>query len=515
MNQQPVRDIDVAEVLRDLGRLHHGAADQRDLASVLERQLHRQLDAMDGRREAGDEQLLPGAGEDFLEARAHRAFARRVAAALDVGRILEQRQHAFLAVLGEGVQIEEPVVGGRRIDLEVAGMNQDAQRRMDRQRHAVHQAVRHLDGIDGERADLEALARPDLVEHGVVEQAVLFQLALDIGQGELGAIHRHVQFGQNPGQRADVVFVAVGQHDAAHVLRDSRSGSVMSGTTMSTPSSSASGNMSPASMTMMSSPQRMAMQFMPNSPSPPRGTTCSFPVGISNFDASTGRTHARWLLALGSWLQTGQSSRQTERMTLCKSTGTPILKPMPDAGPKSLMRRARRSRASQAPSPTPITPSRLILRSTWSTCAWPTTCRPSPTTGYFGVEMHLLDHIAEDTIRASMKMAAAEGAGLGMGGMFTVLPDLGILAAITMRMIQKLSLMYGFPYNTEEEEAELWVAAASAAGVDIRRELVEKQFVSKFVPEVIQRIAARASAEIVGEMGGRTDPAVSGVIGAG
>jgi len=31
-------------------------------------------------------------------------------------------------------------------------------------------------------------------------------------------------------------------------------------------------------------------------------------------------------------------------------------------------------------------------------------------------------------------------------------------------MIQKLSLLYGFPYNTEQEEAELWVAAASAAG---------------------------------------------------
>src|SRR5919108_2347708 len=62
----------------------------------------------------------------------------------------------------------------------------------------------------------------------------------------------------------------------------------MSGTTMSTPSSSDSGNMRPASMTMMSSPQRTAMQFMPNSPSPPRGTTCSLPAGI-NFqtDAST------------------------------------------------------------------------------------------------------------------------------------------------------------------------------------------------------------------------------------
>ncbi len=135
--------------------------------------------------------------------------------------------------------------------------------------------------------------------------------------------------------------------------------------------------------------------------------------------------------------------------------------------------------------------------------------------GVFGVEMHTLDHIAEETIRASMKLAAAEGAGLGMGGMFTVLPDLGILSAITMRMIQKLSLIYGFPYNTEEEEAELWVAAASAAGVDIGRELVEKQVVSKFVPRVIQRIAVRTSAEIAEKWTARLIPVVSGAIGAG
>jgi uncharacterized protein (DUF697 family) len=135
--------------------------------------------------------------------------------------------------------------------------------------------------------------------------------------------------------------------------------------------------------------------------------------------------------------------------------------------------------------------------------------------GVFGVELHRLDHIAEQTIRASMKIAAAEGAGLGMGGMLTVLPDLGILSAITMRMIQKLSLIYGFPYNTEQEEAELWVAAASAAGVDIGRELVEKQVVSKFVPRVIQRIAVRTSAEIAEKWAGRLIPIVSGVIGAG
>lgn len=135
--------------------------------------------------------------------------------------------------------------------------------------------------------------------------------------------------------------------------------------------------------------------------------------------------------------------------------------------------------------------------------------------GVYSVNPDLLDQIAEDTIRAHMRFAAAEGAGLGMGGLFTMLPDLGILAGITLRMIQKLSLIYGFSYDTEEEEAELWIAAASAAGVDISRDLLEKQFVKRFVPRVIQRIAASASAEIVEKWAARLIPVVSGVIGAG
>ena len=80
--------------------------------------------------------------------------------------------------------------------------------------------------------------------------------------------------------------------------------------------------------------------------------------------------------------------------------------------------------------------------------------------GVYSVNVALLDQIAEEIIRGSMRIAAAEGGGLSMGGMLTITPDLGILAAITIRVIQKLSLIYGFPYNTDQEEAELWMAAA-------------------------------------------------------
>jgi hypothetical protein len=129
--------------------------------------------------------------------------------------------------------------------------------------------------------------------------------------------------------------------------------------------------------------------------------------------------------------------------------------------------------------------------------------------------MHELDSVADSIIRSGMKMAALEGAGFGLGGLLTIVPDLGILSAITMRTIQKLSLLYGFEYNTDDEMAELWIAAASAAGVDLSRELLEKEVINKFVPRVIQRIAARASTEVVEKWAGRVIPLASSSIGAG
>lgn len=134
--------------------------------------------------------------------------------------------------------------------------------------------------------------------------------------------------------------------------------------------------------------------------------------------------------------------------------------------------------------------------------------------GMSSVEVPLLDTIAERIIHGSMKIAAAEGAGFGIGGLLTIVPDFSILAGITLRTVQKLSLLYGFEYNTDEEMAELWIAAASAAGVDLGRDLLEKSVVNKLIPRIIQRIAAKASAEFVEKWAGRMIPVVSSLIGA-
>ncbi|MCU1270257.1 MAG: hypothetical protein JWN74_1551 [Acidobacteriaceae bacterium] len=134
--------------------------------------------------------------------------------------------------------------------------------------------------------------------------------------------------------------------------------------------------------------------------------------------------------------------------------------------------------------------------------------------GMYAVDVAVLDDISEKIIHGGMKVAAAEGAGFGLGGFLTIVPDFSILAGITLRMIQKLSLIYGYEYNTEEEVHGLWIAAASAAGVDIGRDLLEKNVVNRLIPRIIQKIAAKASAEFVEKWAGRIIPVASSLIGA-
>src|ERR1017187_9493667 len=211
-------NVDVAQVLSDLGALHHGAADDGYFAAMRPRQLHRDADAIDRRGEAGEEQLPFCSREDLVEARNDGPLAGRVAGALDVGRVLKERQDAALAVLGKGVQVECHLVERRQIDFEVAGVDDYADRCFNGQGHAIDQRVSDANGLDDEGTDSELFLGSDFDELDVVEQLVLFKLAFDISQRELGGIDGNLELVQNPGQAANVVLVAVGEDDGAHML---------------------------------------------------------------------------------------------------------------------------------------------------------------------------------------------------------------------------------------------------------------------------------------------------------
>ena len=121
----------------------------------------------------------------------------------------------------------------------------------------------------------------------------------------------------------------------------------------------------------------------------------------------------------------------------------------------------------------------------------------------------LLDPAAERIIKSSSRAAALESMGFGVGGLATILPDMGILSAITLRMLQKLSLIYGFEYSTDEEIAALWLAAASAAGLDFGRDFVKKQAAERLLPLLADAIAAKMGTEVAEKWVGRAVPVLS------
>ena len=124
-----------------------------------------------------------------------------------------------------------------------------------------------------------------------------------------------------------------------------------------------------------------------------------------------------------------------------------------------------------------------------------------------------LDAIATELIGNAERLALAEGAGFGLGGMMTLLPDASLLTVITLRLIQRLSLLYGFEAHGSDQRMEMWKAAAAASGIDYGKDLAEKQILEKLAPRIAERFAAKIGAETAEKWAGRLIPLASSAIG--
>jgi uncharacterized protein (DUF697 family) len=129
------------------------------------------------------------------------------------------------------------------------------------------------------------------------------------------------------------------------------------------------------------------------------------------------------------------------------------------------------------------------------------------------VPLERLDAIANALIRDAGRLALAEGAGFGLGGMITLLPDASLLTAITLRLVQRLCLLYGFETRGQDERVELWLAAAAATGIDYGKDLAEKQMFEKLAPRIAQRLAVKIGEETAEKWVGRLIPLASSAIG--
>ncbi len=157
--QYAVWNGEQAEVVRRLGGVHHAAAQKGHFTAVFGREVENLLQTMNGGTEAGDHQPARRADEQVLQPRPHRPFAFCIPGTVHVGRIRQQQQHPALAIFGQRVQIEQFIVGGRGIDFEIPGVDDDPERSGDGQRHRAHDGMRDVDELDGERTQFQPCRR--------------------------------------------------------------------------------------------------------------------------------------------------------------------------------------------------------------------------------------------------------------------------------------------------------------------------------------------------------------------
>ena len=124
-----------------------------------------------------------------------------------------------------------------------------------------------------------------------------------------------------------------------------------------------------------------------------------------------------------------------------------------------------------------------------------------------------LDTVAASLIRDAERWALAEGAGLGLGGVLALLPDASLLTVITLRLIQRLCLLYGFETHGSDERRELWLAAAAASGIDFGKDLAEKEIVERLAPRIAERLALKMGQETAEKWVGKLIPVAGAVVG--
>ena len=209
-----------AQLYGDLADVLHASAVERDLAAVLLADVDDLLDAVDVGRERGyDDSAVGVALDDAFDRLADLAFGHRKAFALDVGRLAQHQLDALVADLRESRQVYALAVDRRIVHLEVAGEKDHPDRRAHRDRIRARDAVRDGDELHLKTPYRACFAALDGDELGRID-AVFFELVLDKGEGEVAAVDLDLvqPVLDQIGQAADVVLVAVREHDALDLV---------------------------------------------------------------------------------------------------------------------------------------------------------------------------------------------------------------------------------------------------------------------------------------------------------
>lgn len=217
VHEQVAGDFEVAELPGDVHVADHGAAHEGDFAAVGLGRVEDLLDPVDVGRKTGDDDALLGFREDRVEDAGDVAFAGDEAGDFRVGGVRHQQVDAFRAEPREPAEVGDAVVQRQLVHFEVAGVQHVAGRGAHTDRERIRDGVVDREELEVEGAEGVLFAFGDL-DQGRFD-AVFPEFGGEQGQGEAGAYQRDIgAFPQQEGDAANVVFVAVREHDRLDVV---------------------------------------------------------------------------------------------------------------------------------------------------------------------------------------------------------------------------------------------------------------------------------------------------------
>ena len=203
----------ISQLHRDVRDVDHAAPEDCHFAAIAHGGVDDLLDARDIRGEGGDDDASACAPKDAVEGDADGRFAGHRLDALGVRAVGEHEQDALVADFRECLEVREFSVDRRVVHLEIARVEDRADRRANGERHGIGDAVVHAHELDGETAETQLVARHDGMEV-LRRDAAFLQAPLEYAERQRRAVNGHVDLCQDIRQGADVIFVAVREHDA-------------------------------------------------------------------------------------------------------------------------------------------------------------------------------------------------------------------------------------------------------------------------------------------------------------
>src|SRR5215212_1367920 len=212
------REIQVAELTRDLDVAYHGASGHAHEPVVPLRRLDHLADAMDVGGEGRDDDPAPRLVEDVLEGRLYGLLGGHVARSLGVGRVAKVGEYPLLAKLGQPTQVYRLALDGRQVDLKVARKQDQAGVGTDCYGHGVGDRVVDVDKLEAIATQVLPVASLYLAQVALLDPELL-QLAAYEPERELGCVDRNIELAQQIRQRPHMVLMTVRENYALQLVR--------------------------------------------------------------------------------------------------------------------------------------------------------------------------------------------------------------------------------------------------------------------------------------------------------